>query len=326
MSSPQATEPTGDTTIEKIFVNFRVGDTEDAAVAVDQKLCRQFGAENVFRSSRAMHGGALFPMTLEAKAAGCAVMLVLIGERWLIENQGVRRIDEPGDWVRREIERALDNDQHIIPVLTGDRRRLSVDDKLPVSITGLINRQYLRFHHRSAERDLLHIVDEVRHHVAEHGTSMPRPTNPVLLTGLRATQQSTDVRLGSAEISGRYFGNSIIFQPSLFASSVRGTISYNLGMRFRRLEVTAGVLDHAAERDQIGYFKVITDGAVRTQVAAEHGKPQQLTIDVTDVLNLQLEVHRPGTTAHPMLAGAMLAGGKSNKLPELAWGDPVVYP
>jgi hypothetical protein len=311
---------------EKVFVNFRVGDTEDAAVAIDQKLCRRFGAENVFRSSRAMHGGALFPATLEAKAAGCAVMLVIIGERWLVENRGARRIDEPGDWVRREIELALDNDRVVIPVLTGDRQRLSPGDALPASITGLLQRQYLRFHHRSAERDLVHIVDEVRHHTAERGIPVPGPANPVLLTSLGSTQRSADVRLGSAEISGRYFGDSIILQPSLFASQVRGTISYNLGMKFRRLEVTAGILDNASERDQIGVFKVITDGAVRTQVTAEHGRPRELTIDVTDVLSLQLEAHRPGTTAHPMLAGVMAAGGRSNKLPELAWGDPVVYP
>jgi NPCBM/NEW2 domain len=172
----------------------------------------------------------------------------------------------------------------------------------------------------------VHIVDEVRHHTAERGIPMAGPTNPVLLTSLDSTQRSSDVRLGSAELSGRYFGDSIIFQPSLFASPVRGTISYNLGMRFRRLEVTAGVLDNAAERDQIGVFKVITDGAVRTQVTAEHGRPKELSIDVTDVLSLQLEAHRPGTTVHPMMAGVMAAGGRSNKLPELAWGDPVVYP
>ena len=326
MSSPRGTDRQGDAVIEKIFVSFRVGDTEDAAVAIDQKLCRRFGAENVFRSSRAMHGGAVFPAVLEEKAAGCAVMLVVIGERWLVENHGGRRIDKPDDWVRREIELALEHDRQVIPVLTGDRQRLGQSDDLPTSIIGLLKRQYVRFHYRSAERDLKHIVDEVQHHVTERGVPVPGPTNPVLLTSLGATRRSADVRLGAAEISGRYFGDSIIFRPSLFASQVRGTISYNLGMRFRRLDVTAGILDDAAEPDQIGYFRIITDGAVRSQVTAEHGRPQQLNIDVTDVLSLQLEAHRPGTTAHPMMAGVMAAGGRSNKLPELAWGDPVVYP
>lgn len=76
----------------------------------------------------------------------------------------------------------------------------------------------------------------------------------------------------------------------------------------------------------MGVFKVLADGAVRSQVTAMLGKPQLLNVDVSDVLNLQLEAHRPGTTAHPMMAGVLAAGGVSNKLPELAWGDPVVYP
>jgi hypothetical protein len=42
--------------------------------------------------------------------------------------------------------------------------------------------------------------------------------------------------------------------------------------------------------------------------------------------NLRLEAHRPCTTAHPLMAGANVAGGVSNKLPELAWGDPMLYP
>jgi hypothetical protein len=28
---------------------------------------------------------------------------------------------------------------------------------------------------------------------------------------------------------------------------------------------------------------------------------------------------------HPMLAGANIAGGRSNRLPELAWGNPTLY-
>src|SRR5690348_17677066 len=34
---------------------------------IDQALCRAFGADRVFRSSHAMHGGARFPPTIEAE-------------------------------------------------------------------------------------------------------------------------------------------------------------------------------------------------------------------------------------------------------------------
>lgn len=296
---------------------------------IDQKLCRVFGADNVFRSSRSMPAGVIFPPRLVEEATNCVVMLVVIGHDWLApDDTGKRRIDAPADWVRMEIELALAGSKPIIPVLVGDRPRLGVADNLPASIGDLVRYNYLRFHHRSAEYDLMHIVDEVRPHLGrrDHSTPTPRPTESVLLTTLQPTQRSPDVKLGAAEINGNYYGNSVVFRCDLFASDTRGSISFNLGKRYRRLEATAGVLDNAVESDQIGVFQVVADGVVCEEVTARQGDPRILTVDVTDVLNLKLVAHRPGTTEHPIMAGAMLAAGLSNKLPELAWGNPVVHP
>src|SRR5690348_13891862 len=129
---------------------------------IDQALCRAFGADRVFRSSHAMHGGAQFPPTLEAEAADCAVMVVVVGRNWLAEHGGTRRIDDPEDWVRKEIEFALGSGRPVIPVLAGDRPRLGPDDNLPASITGLVNRPQVRF--RSPE-DVTRVEDEVRRHL-----------------------------------------------------------------------------------------------------------------------------------------------------------------
>ena len=71
---------------------------------------------------------------------------------------------------------------------------------------------------------------------------------------------------------------------------------------------------------------MITDGAVRDEVAVRQRQPQELSVEVSGTLHLTLEAHRPGMTQHPMLAGVNLAGGKSSRLPELAWGNPVLHP
>ncbi|MCT2581531.1 TIR domain-containing protein [Actinophytocola gossypii] len=312
--------------ISKVFVNFRVGDTQDTAVLFDQRLSQAFGPEHVFMSSRSMRGGTVFPPELEKEATTCAAMLVLVGPRWLVpDSDGERRIDEPGDWVRKEIELALWNQRPVIPVLVGDRQRLHESDNLPASIAGLVDHQYLRFHHRSATYDLMHLVDEIRHHVGKGGIELPTPENSVLLTSLRPTRRA-DVRLAAAEINGRYYGDSIVYRPSVFANHPRGSISFSLGRNYRRLDVIVGVLDDAAEADQLGVFRVIADGAVRNEVAVRQGQPRELSVDVSGVLHLALEAHRPGMTQHPMMAGVNVAGGQSNRLPELAWGNPVLHP
>jgi hypothetical protein len=280
-------------------------------VLIDQRLCRTFGTDKVIRSSRAMHGGAEFPPTLEAEAAACAAMIVVIGHHWLTGPGGTRRIDDPHDWVRREIELAFAHDRPVLPVLTGDRRPLRTSDRLPESLAGLIERQHLRMKH---DVDLALIVDEVRQYLDD-------PAGPVYLVDLRPTHRSADVRLGSAELGGTFHGSSIVFRPTVFATRTRGTITFALGMRYRFLEVTAGVLDDAAAPDQVGVFTIIGDGRRLRQVTVPRGSPQTLTVNVTDVLHLRLEAYRPGTTARRTPNGATSA-----KLPELAWGDPVVYP
>jgi hypothetical protein len=259
-------------------------------------------------------------------AATCAAMIVVIGPNWLAEDGGRRRIDAPADWVRMEIELALAAGKPVIPVLLGERDRLTVSDNLPVSISDLVDRQYVRLHHRSADHNLIHIADLVGPYVGKNGgTPLPKPEDSAFLTTLSPTRRSSDVRLTAAQINGNYYSNSIVYRCDLFANDPRGSIGFNLGLRYRRLEVTIGVLDDAAEPNQVGVFEVLADGAVREEATAKQGQPRRLTVDVTDVLNIQLVAHRPGTTVHPALAGAMMAAGRSNKLPELAWGNPTIF-
>ena len=272
----------------KAFVSFRVGDADGAATLVDQTLCRAFGADRVFRSSHAMYGGAQFPPTIEAEAAGCAVMVVVAGEHWLAGDGGTRRIDDPEDWVRKEIEFALGAGRPVLTVLAGDRAALGAEDHLPVSLKQLADGPQLRL--RSAETDLARVRDEVRRHLDDDV-----PPRPVRLVTLRPVARSSDVRLGPVEIDGAEYGESILFRA--FAS----LISFNLGMRYRRLEVTV------AGRD--GVFTVLGDGRVLTRVAATPAEPRRLTVDVADVLILKLTAHRT-----------------SGDAPELVWGDPVVHP
>ncbi|WP_268872267.1 MULTISPECIES: TIR domain-containing protein [Kutzneria] len=309
-------------------MNFRVGDAQDSAVLIDQKLCRHFGEDAVFRSSRSISPATLFDPELLKAVNESAVVLVVIGPNWLtVSRDGEQRIFAPADWVRTEIEIATAGNKSIIPILVGEVTMPLAKD-LPPTISSLASRQYVRLHHRSAERDLTHIVDAVREKLAdrERGVKLPKATNSVLLTSLGVTQRSADIKLGAADINGRHYSDSIVYQCRDFAHEPQGSISFNLGMNYRKLEVTAGVLDNAADPGQTGVFQVITDGQVRKEVTVRQGQPQNLTIDVSDVLNLRLLVYRPGTTVHPMLAGARLMGGQSNYLPELAWGKPVLHP
>jgi hypothetical protein len=157
--------------------------------------------------------------------------------------------------------------------------------------------------------------------------SSAKPTpKPVLLTSaLRPASCGSDVRMTGAEIDGMHRGDSIVYRPSLFANEPRAVVEYNLGRSYTGFEAVAGVLDDAADAGQIGYFQVFLDGVPQDQVEVRMGRPAWMRYDVINVLRLKLVAYRPGTTASPLLAGVLAAGGQSNKLPELAWGNPVLF-
>mgnify|MGYP006143684909 CR=1 FL=1 len=62
------------------------------------------------------------------------LLLALIGPRWVhaVDREGVRRLDKPDDWVRREITEAIQKQAAIRPFF---RAHPSADDRLKVTST-----------------------------------------------------------------------------------------------------------------------------------------------------------------------------------------------
>ncbi|MGH8639693.1 MAG: toll/interleukin-1 receptor domain-containing protein, partial [Burkholderiales bacterium] len=101
----------------KIFISYRRQDSAANALGIGQYLEHEFGRRNVFIDVD-MRAGAKFPEVLEERLAECKVMVVLIGPDWLDarDELGNRRLEDPTDWVRLEISRALRRNITVIPV------------------------------------------------------------------------------------------------------------------------------------------------------------------------------------------------------------------
>jgi TIR domain len=127
-----------------IFINYRGDDSQTAAVLIDQHLTARFGSDLVFLDCRSIPAGMDFVDELLRRVRTCSALLVVIGPHWLtLTNEvGRRRIDDPQDWLRREIVEALTHGLRVIPVLL-DGVTLPAEEDLPADIAGL-NRQYQR--------------------------------------------------------------------------------------------------------------------------------------------------------------------------------------
>jgi hypothetical protein len=92
-----------------IFINYRRDDTADVAGRIHDRLSAAFGAEAVYNDVDNTPIGVDFGAHIERVLGDCRVFIALIGPDWLEarDEAGARRLDDPADWVRREIELAL---------------------------------------------------------------------------------------------------------------------------------------------------------------------------------------------------------------------------
>lgn len=125
-----------------IFLNYRREDTGGHAGRLYDALAKRFGDENVFMDIDRIGPGEDFTKAVEQGVGSCDVLLALIGRSWVTatDREGRRRLDKPNDWVRMEIQAALDrSDTQVIPTLVQSAEMPSSDD-LPAPLQRLSHR------------------------------------------------------------------------------------------------------------------------------------------------------------------------------------------
>jgi hypothetical protein len=121
-----------------VFINYRRQDTAAAAEHLHVSLGQKLGMERIFRDEATIELGEEFPEVIEQAIRSASVVLALIGPSWLTVKgkSGKRRLDEPLDYVRRELETAMKHRVKVIPVLV-DGATMPTNDELPESLRHL---------------------------------------------------------------------------------------------------------------------------------------------------------------------------------------------
>src|SRR5215475_13182249 len=103
MRSSVGGEGAAQVSVGGVFINYRGADSDTAAVLIDRELVARLGSDRVFLDSRSIPAGADFAEELLGWLRACSVLVVVIGPRWLslTDATGRRRLDDPGDWIRR---------------------------------------------------------------------------------------------------------------------------------------------------------------------------------------------------------------------------------
>ena len=123
-----------------IFIGYRRDDTADASGRVFDRLYTAFGAGQVFKDVDNLPVGVDFGQHILTILPKCRVFMAMIGPGWIDvrDETGSRRLDNPNDWVRIELETALATPGlQIVPVLINGAP-MPKEDMLPESLRRLV--------------------------------------------------------------------------------------------------------------------------------------------------------------------------------------------
>ena len=144
--------------MRKIFITYRRTEAEFAAGALGRELRRHFGDEQIFRDKEDIAGGASWKQQLLHDIDKDSALLVLIGRDWaeLKDSRGRRRLDNPADGVRLELNDAIKDGAAIIPVLL-ENAQMPDERELPPELVSLVDFNALKLR----DGDWQHDVDTI---------------------------------------------------------------------------------------------------------------------------------------------------------------------
>jgi hypothetical protein len=156
-----------------VFVNYRREDAGPYARLLQFKLDERFPTVPVFIDLDSIEAGVDFAEAIKSGVESCAVMVALIGAKWLTitDEDGRRRLDDPDDYVRYEIRTALERDVRVIPVLV-DGARVPKQQQLPDDLQRLARLNALEMSWARLDYDAFRLMDAIQR-VLESGNASP---------------------------------------------------------------------------------------------------------------------------------------------------------
>lgn len=162
----------------KIFISYRRDDAGYVANTLHDSLAARFGRDVVKLDIDMLEVGMSFEGLIKDTISNSTVVVAIIGRAWLSSESadGRRRIDDPGDFVRLELEIALAHGIPVIPVLVGDARMPS-SAELP---SGLEQLAWLNAVEIRSGRDMAESIARLAQAI-QHFADKGNPSAAVLL-------------------------------------------------------------------------------------------------------------------------------------------------
>ncbi len=148
---------------ENIFLSYRRDDSRGYTNAIYTVLEYHFDSDQIFMDVDTLIPGSNFVQSLEDAVEACDIFLAIIGLRWesIEDKKGVRRLENPEDFVRIEVAHALKRGIPVIPVLV-DGAEMPSSENLPDNLKDLAYRHAFSIgdHMRSDVQRLIKVLEK----------------------------------------------------------------------------------------------------------------------------------------------------------------------
>lgn len=294
----------------RIFISYRRADSQDKTEHLYQNLSEAFGGENVFLDVH-IPGGHDFREVLAAEIGKSDVVLVMIGANWLTiaDEEGRRRLDDPDDFVRYEVETALSRPETIvIPVLINDTLMPEVAD-LPDALRNLAYRQArplgsgldLRHHMQALIDEIYRVTDTPKPATRKMAPIQETPNRVEVGVSGNAGRFSCGINIAVALASFvlLFFGFSAVFlQPSSDGTADTQPTQLAVAQLSTREAATREVATTEALIQQA------TDLALQSTETAAESAPSQTEEPATQLMPTRIGLTEPynSTQAPPSAA------------------------
>jgi hypothetical protein len=154
-----------------VFISYRREDSSAWAGRLFDILSAHFGRKNTFMDLDGIEGGDDFVTVIEEKLKISDVLVAVIGPHWLsvAAADGTRRLDNPKDFVRLEIGKALERGIRVIPVLVGGAAMPRAED-LSGDLRELSERQAVEVRDAHFHQDAEQLIEVL--HRTLHGMGL----------------------------------------------------------------------------------------------------------------------------------------------------------
>src|SRR5512135_347064 len=117
----------------RIFISYRRQDSPSTTGRIYDQLESAFGSDKVFRDINDIDAGQDFRAKITQEIDQCDILLVIIGPKWetITDSQGNRRLDNPNDFVRLEIEAGLKDPKKVVIPVLAENAPMPNPDTLP---------------------------------------------------------------------------------------------------------------------------------------------------------------------------------------------------